>query len=135
MHKDWIIGFATNIDSTNNFLAELWGLCEGLSIAKTRGFLKIIAETDSLSTVQVLGNEEDPSLDANTLVSDCKTLVKSFQEIRIVHVLREGNPCADYLANFGQHLARGTSLLDDPPQGLQELLIRDSHNIAISRLR
>lgn len=34
---------------------------------------------------------------------------------RIVHVLREGNMCANWLANLGQHGEWGTGILEDPP--------------------
>nr|GLL31602.1 hypothetical protein Itr_chr07CG11750 [Ipomoea trifida] len=64
---------------------------------------------------------------------DCKSLVQHFHEINIMHVLREGNQCADFLANLGQTFAWGTTVLNRPPEGMIELLDRDAHGAALSR--
>nr|BAF36312.1 hypothetical protein [Ipomoea trifida] len=71
----------------------------------------------------------------NTLISDCRALMRDFRSIKITHILREGNQSADFLANLGQNSDWGTTILDDPPEGLRELLVRDSHGVAASRRR
>nr|BAF36311.1 hypothetical protein [Ipomoea trifida] len=48
--------------------------------------------------------------------------MRDFRSIKITHILREGNQSADFLANLGQNSDWGTTILDDPPEGLRELL-------------
>lgn len=128
---DWIIGFTTNIGCTSSFMAELWGLREGLIVARNHDFNNIVAETDSEAVAQTLNKEEDHSL--NTLIADCRDLLGHFQNAEVTHVYREGNQCADYLANLAQSAHWGTSLLDSPPDGILNLLHRDSQGVTTSR--
>nr|GMD39347.1 LINE-type retrotransposon LIb DNA [Ipomoea batatas] len=58
-----------------------------------------------------------------------------FQEFKITHVMREGNQCADLLANLGQESPQGTIILDNPPERLSDLLARDAHSFAVCRRR
>lgn len=45
---------------------------------------------------------------------------------RFIHTLREGNKYADWLANLGQDANWGTTILDDPPDGLVSFLRSDA---------
>ncbi|XP_019163505.1 PREDICTED: uncharacterized protein LOC109159849 [Ipomoea nil] len=130
---NWLAGFITKIGVTNSFIAELWGIREGLRLAKNRGYDKLIAETDSLSTTQVLHNSSGNTPEADTLIADCKTLMQSFLVFELKHVLREGNQCADYLANLGQGASWGTTILDQPPDDIKPLLVRDANSVTFSR--
>lgn len=114
-------------------MAELWCFREGLRIAKSRGFNLVIAESDSESLVQVLTSGIRMETYDSTLISDCKSLMQAFQVIKIMHVLREGNQCADFLANLGQNTTWGTTILDHPPEGLDVLLTRDARGVSHSR--
>ncbi|XP_031121177.1 uncharacterized protein LOC116024424 [Ipomoea triloba] len=125
-----------NVYSSNGLLpGRTLGLPDGLIIAKTRGFTHIIAETDSEALVQALDNgpRGDPS--GSTLILDCYSLMNQFQEIKTTHVSREGNQCADFLANMGQNAAWGTTVLDHPPDGLSGLLNRDAMGSSTCRRR
>lgn len=131
----WVVGFLSNIGNTNSFIAELWGFREGLIIAKSHGFDKVVAETDSEALKHVMEAGGEQSMATNTLISDCRALMRDFRSIKITHILREGNQSADFLANLGQNSDWGTTILDDPPEGLRQLLVRDSHGVAASRRR
>ncbi|XP_019150780.1 PREDICTED: uncharacterized protein LOC109147628 [Ipomoea nil] len=134
-HKGtWLMGFTIKIGITNSFVAELWGLREGLRVAKHYGYANIAAESDSMAVIQVLQAEEGPLLVEDSLILDCKTLLHSFNMFTLSHVLREGNQCADYLANLGQTSSWGTTILHDPPAGLFPLLMRDANSVATRRL-
>lgn len=130
---NWIAGYTCNIGIANSFLAELWGLREGLLLAKNRGISKLIAETDSETMVQVLRRDGMSTINSNVLVTDCKLLLDHFQDSKVVHIFREGNQCADYLANIGQSSPFGTTILDHPPEGLTDFLQRDASGLAFSR--
>ncbi|XP_019155168.1 PREDICTED: uncharacterized protein LOC109152041 [Ipomoea nil] len=122
-HGRWITGFSTKIGPTNSFIAELWAMREGLRLAKSRGFNKIVAESDSEALVQAILNCSGSSPEADTLILGCKNLMTSFQACQLIHVLREGNQCADFLANLGQNTTWGTTVWPQPPDGLNNLLL------------
>ncbi|XP_019156957.1 PREDICTED: uncharacterized protein LOC109153558 [Ipomoea nil] len=107
---------------------------EGLRIARDNGFGNLEAETDSLAITHVLQKDFGNSLEADTLISDCKALIQAFHSFELKHVLREGNQCADFLANMGQNSQWGTTILAQPPDGLNPLLAHDANNVAFSRL-
>jgi ribonuclease HI len=43
----WIDGFAKALGDTTAYMAELWGIYEGLTIAHRRGVMKLELRTDS----------------------------------------------------------------------------------------
>lgn len=130
---NWVLGFISNIGHTSSFMAELWGVREGLRIAKIHGFDKIILEADSEAMIQALENDSAPTSHVNTLVKECKHIMKQFHTIKLCHIFREGNQCADFLANQGQQAVWGTSILDHPPDDMRDLLLRDSQCVATCR--
>lgn len=131
----WIVGFTTKIGTTNSFIAELWGLREGLKIAIDRGFNKLIVETDSNAMVQALIKDTESRPETDTLIADCNFLMRKIHEVDLIHVYREGNHCADYLANMGQSGEWGTTVLDHPPDGVHAILDKDARNVATRRIR
>ncbi|XP_019160459.1 PREDICTED: uncharacterized protein LOC109157030 [Ipomoea nil] len=88
--------------SNEGFFAELWGLRKGLRLAKARGVNRVIFELDSESVVAVMRDTDEDMTNASILINDCKFLAKHFDDIIFQHTLREGNKCADHLANIGQ---------------------------------
>ncbi|XP_031101801.1 uncharacterized protein LOC116005700 [Ipomoea triloba] len=110
----WIVGFTVNIGHTSSFGAEVWGLREGLIVAIQRGFTHVIAESDSEALVSVIDNNSDDGKLDSTLIADYKALIRHFQEFRLQHILREGNQCADFLANLGQQSAWARLCLNNP---------------------
>lgn len=132
---DWIVGYVARIGATNSFLAELWGLREGLRLARNQGFTNITVEMDSVAVVQVLTRDEGTPMISNGLVADCKLLMSQFRNVKITHIYREGNTCPDFLANMGQNAPHGTTVLEAPPDDLIELLQREASGLAYSRRR
>lgn len=132
----WIVGFTAKIGTTNSFIAELWGLREGLNLVIHWGFNKIIAETDSNAMVQALERDVDDRPEADTIIMDCKFLMSQFLDCELLRVYREGNQCADYLANMGQNSQWGTSIFNLPPDGIKDMYIlnRDTMSVASRRI-
>ena len=93
----WIKGFSRVLGTTNNFIAELWALRDGLIIVKDLGLSNLIVELDALSVIHMLSSDK-PSPIMEPLLSDCRSLYKAIPNKRIQHVYREANQCADALA-------------------------------------
>ena len=59
-HEDkWVKGYARGIRHTNNFMAELWALRDGLNLAREMGVNNLIIELDALSIVLLMNNEAE----------------------------------------------------------------------------
>jgi hypothetical protein len=50
----WIHGFAHNLEITNSLAVELWGLRDGLLLARNLNITKLIIEIDAKSVVDLL---------------------------------------------------------------------------------
>ena len=83
-----------------------------------RNFSANIVEIDAKALVDALNS---PSL-RNSVISpifeDCKQLILQIPQVRINHVYREANICADWLANFGHSQSLDFILFSAPPVSL-----------------
>jgi ribonuclease HI len=50
----WISGFSRNLGRCNAYLEELWGVIDGLRIAREKGFVKVELHVDSSVVVRTL---------------------------------------------------------------------------------
>ncbi|KAK9081324.1 hypothetical protein Syun_031103 [Stephania yunnanensis] len=99
-YGDWIGGFVVNIGKTSVFGAELWGALQGLQLAWDMGFRQIVLELDNKSVVELLNGEKIPLNQHRHIVSLIRQLLQRRWFIRIVHIHREGNRAADWLASM-----------------------------------
>jgi ribonuclease HI len=133
-HGEWIRGFAKNVGRCNAFVAELWGVLEGLRCVRMLGFKKVELNIDSASVVQVLKLRKFHSLTGITVVQQIWKLLDWDWEIEISHSYREANKCADALANVGCSLGREILFYDVCPPFLSSLLLEDNLGITTPRL-
>ncbi|PNY11317.1 ribonuclease H, partial [Trifolium pratense] len=57
-HGQWISGFSRNLGRCNAYLAELWGVFDGLRLARERGITKLKVHVDSQIVVQTLNSNK-----------------------------------------------------------------------------
>ncbi|GKV40954.1 hypothetical protein SLEP1_g48538 [Rubroshorea leprosula] len=118
----WIIGFSRNIGWTTSIAAELWAIRDGLEVAISKGFSKIIVETDS-KIATILIESADISLHSlGILISDCRSLLGCFADAQISHIYREANTAADFMAKLGTSSATNFVLYDGSPPGISSFL-------------
>ncbi|CAN1189170.1 Putative ribonuclease H protein At1g65750, partial [Linum perenne] len=87
--------------------AELRGAVSGLQLAWERGYRKIQLQLDSQCAVQLLqGDDLEDRAHAATIIM-ARELLRRDWEVRILHVYRESNHVADYLANIGHSCSLG----------------------------
>ncbi|XVF12875.1 hypothetical protein REPUB_Repub08aG0157600 [Reevesia pubescens] len=131
---DWLRGFMINIGRTDSLRAELWGVREGLKLAKEMGLRNLTLQTDAAMAVTLLKTEVHlGGHPLGTLLDDCKRLIDSFTDLQIKHVFREANKCADKLANIAQGATLGVTVLDVPPVDISQLL--NANALGITYLR
>ena len=97
----WIRGFSRVIGTTNSFAAELWGLRDGLELARKLDITKLIVEVDAKAVVDIILTNNIQILDTHpysALIHDCRYMIQSFEEAILQHIHREGNFCADLLS-------------------------------------
>jgi ribonuclease HI len=98
---EWLGGFAKGVGLCSAFVAELWGVYEGLRHVYRMGFRKVELEVDSKAVVQVLKSGCVQSATGSSLIKRiCQMLAKDWT-VDIKHIYREANKCADAMANIG----------------------------------
>lgn len=93
----------------------------------------MIVELDAAVVVQFLQSGVEDTHPCTTLVMDCLSLIREGWVSGIRHIFREGNRCADFLANFAQACPLGVTILRDPPPDIGPLLDADKIGLAIRR--
>ncbi|XP_019162015.1 PREDICTED: uncharacterized protein LOC109158583 [Ipomoea nil] len=128
-------GFTAKIGITDSFAAELWGLREGLRLCLKRGVRQVMVEMDSKSIIDLLHKDAQLEDTGCTLLFDCMAMIPKFEGIRFKHIFREGNTCADFLANLAQGKDWGTWVFTEAMDGLVPLLVRDKGGFSTRRVR
>jgi hypothetical protein len=68
------------------------------------------------------------------LIFEIRELLSRDWTIRIKHTFREANFCADFMAKLATSYDNGLMIWDEPPQGLQQLLLADIVGISFPRI-
>ncbi|KAE9274998.1 hypothetical protein PR003_g29454, partial [Phytophthora rubi] len=100
---------------------EYYGLLKGLGLAAERNIQDLVVVGDSrivIQQVQGLINCNQPNLERR--LSEVEMLKEKFKSMRLVHVKREYNQAADYLAS--KTLALGASWQTENPEELKHLV-------------
>ena len=129
----WLKGFARGIGYTNSILAELWALRDGLLLAKEMRIQQLIIELVALSVV-ILMNNESENLLMESLLTDCRNLLKEFPNKRVIHTFREANQCVDALAKLGSQSLYSFVVFCNPPAMVEAILAFDKASMYCNRL-
>jgi len=96
----WICGFSKWLGVCSAYVAELWGVLEGLKMARERGFHKVELDVDSKVVVSNLVDGKGGPVTGLSLLTNIISLLELNWEVRICHTFREANSFADALANL-----------------------------------
>ena len=77
------------------------------------GINNIVVELDAKVVIDLICANSTPNRFYTPLLNDCKSLLTCFQGIRINHVYKGGNRCADKLAREGCYLDDDFVVLDN----------------------
>lgn len=122
-----------NIGKSSIYVAELWGLREGLLLCKSLGLQHLQVEMDSEVIVNLLQERSKEQDALATLLIDCRSLLQYFDNVSVIHVYREENKAADLLAEMGHQAEHGTTILQEPPTALNYILDGDKRGPAATR--
>ncbi|KAJ6416826.1 hypothetical protein OIU84_002664 [Salix udensis] len=117
-----------------NLLPKLLAIAKGLKLAWDRGYRKIICHSDSKDALRLLSANQVGFHKYRALIFEIRELLRRDWTVRIAHTFREANFCADFMAKFATSCDNGLMIWDEPPQGLQQLLLADIMGISFPRI-
>ena len=88
-YGDWIFGFSRRI-----FVAELWGLRDGLMLCNNLNILYLIVELDAKTIVDIFGRNDYVNDVLSPILDDCRMRITKFHHIQFKHCYRQANRCA-----------------------------------------
>jgi ribonuclease HI len=115
-------------------MAELWGVFEGLILAKKRGVTKLELRVDSEVIVKSLQVRKNGSIMGCTLMKKIYKVLEDFQEVRIIHVFREANRFADMFANMSCSNIGSIVYFEHPPAEMIQIVNDDYKGVSFPRL-
>ncbi|KAK2379785.1 Polynucleotidyl transferase, ribonuclease H superfamily protein [Trifolium repens] len=133
-HGGWIGGFAKYLGICSAYVAELWGVLEGLRYARNLGFTRIELNVDSSVVDHVLRRQGNNSPTGSALINQIRRLMDLDWEVVVKHSYREANKCADVLANIGCTLDSHIMYYESCPSECHLVWSADVLGIATPRL-
>jgi len=131
---NFLVWFTVFAGVACNLLPELLAIAKGLKLAWDRGYRKIICHSDSKDALRLLSTNQVGFHKYRVLIFEIRELLSRDWTIRIKHTFREANFCADFMAKLATSYDNGLMIWDEPPQGLQQLLLADIVGISFPRI-
>jgi len=101
---DFLLCFAENTDNSDAFHAELHGAMHAIELASQFHWKNLWLECDSALVINAIKNLSIVPWRLCNRWENCLHITRSMNFIA-THIFREGNTCADVLANFGLSVA------------------------------
>ncbi|KAF7806654.1 ribonuclease H [Senna tora] len=127
-----IAGFSVSIGFSDILYAELFAIKYGLELAWKKGCKKVICESDSRDALQSVEWATDVHI-YRSMIKKIRELLGREWEVRLVHTLREGNQCADYLAKMGSKSRDSGYVWHCAAPALSEQLSKDAAGVTYIR--
>ena len=125
----WNIGQATSV------AAEFWALRDGLMLAAQLGINHLHVELDAQVVVNLVLSKKTINNSCVALLHDYRYLLEQFQHVKVTHVFREANRCADNRARAGCSFSGNFVVLNAPSNdGLCNILNADVNGLYTLRL-
>lgn len=130
-----VSAMAINISHITAFKAEVVALTKGLELARELQISKLIVQMDNLVCVTMINKRDWGRNDCSHMLKRCIDLSQHEEwEVRVVHIYREGNRAADWLANPGVSKLLPSIIFSSAPNGLGSILDEDLRGVVVPRL-
>ena len=98
------------------------------------GISKLEVELDTKVIVEMLNNIDNANKKLSPLLLDYRSLMASLTQVRVAHVFREVNKCANYLAKNECYMREDFVIFDvSPSNELDGLLVFDRNGLCSYR--
>lgn len=130
-----ISALSLNFGHCHSFKAEVMALLKGLELAHDLKISKLIIQLDNLACVQMIQHKAAGRNECTHMLNQCLHLIyQESWDVKIIHVYREGNRAADWLANYGVSQLLPIIRHSSAPPGLRPILAADLQGVSIPRL-
>lgn len=130
----WLKGYIRKIGVCDALHAEMWGMYLGLEMAWREHIPQLIVESDSKILIDMVTENCKFSGSVPILVQRIRKLLVLDWQVRFRHTWREGNRCADWLANFSFSLdSFNCIIMENPSSELRRLLFDDISDASMPR--
>jgi ribonuclease HI len=129
----WVHGFFGNLGVTTILHAELMAIYKGLLLAWELNIKDLWCYSDSKIAIKLITDTVDEWHHYAALVTNIKAMLRRDWRVVLLHTLREGNSCADFLAKHGANSNDNYVSLANPPVGLNLHLLADASGTWFSR--
>jgi ribonuclease HI len=130
---EWILGFSKIIGRGEVYMAELWGVLEGLRMAKRMKFVKVEVRIDSLEVVSDIINNKASKVCGRAFIGRIGELVEDSWEVTFKHSYREANQLADALAKHSFLMKDKFTCFQDCPGHYKHILDADEQGVTTPR--
>lgn len=111
-NSNFLFAFATFMGIFSSIYAEAMAILIGVKHAKRLGISSLWVKSDSLALIEALNGKTDFPWSIAYVIRSLRTILKDFQKLRISHIWREGNSCADIMANWS-FTNKSTTIFED----------------------
>lgn len=126
---EWLLGFSGFCGVTTNTTSELFAIYVGLSLAWRNGYRDIVCETDSMMALNLIKDGVDLFHPHASILANIHKVMAQDWNVELIHTLREGNSCADWLAKNGASADNGVVILNSCPTQLAPLVLADAMGV------
>ena len=129
----WIRSFSGNIGFSNILHAELMAMYHGLRLAWELEVTNLVCYSYSKTTINLIFATVNDWHHYAPIIRNIQELLARDWQVRVLHTLREGNACAEYLAKLGAGSHESFWSIEHPPAGINLLLLTDASGTFFSR--
>ena len=122
------------IGTTSSFVAEMWGLRDGLVLCKNLNIQCLAVELDASMIVDALTKPDYVNNIISPIFDDCKQLLTHFQQFQICHCFRQANCCAEMMARKGAEQQLDYCAFNSSPVDVLEIFRKDLDGLYCNRL-
>ncbi|KAL4298012.1 hypothetical protein GQ457_12G025440 [Hibiscus cannabinus] len=119
----YLFGFVKKIGVVDALQAELWAISIGLDLALRLGHTHLLVQCDNYDVVTLLSHPTLPS--PHPLVRSILQVLSPSFFVQFVHIYRESNMAADFMAKIDAPMDGSLLSFSTPPSGLSDILSRD----------
>jgi ribonuclease HI len=129
---EWVHGFRKIIGRGEIYIAELWGVLEGMRLARRMNFYKVEVRINSLGIVKDINRKQAYKMCGRALIRKIVDLLEHDWEVIFKHN-REANHLADALAKHSFLVKDDISFFQDCSGFCKQLLDADEQGITTPR--
>ena len=111
--RDWtgkhLKAGAANYGSTSIMVAEARALKDGVHAVIQAGYKRLLIEGDNSTVIQALASKSQVPWKIATIIDDIQIWLNHDFQLQVIHIYREANMVADWLANYGHSITNSIS--------------------------